>query len=92
MAHAATADRLWTEIWHGVLDRMVRIASRQWTAAQTEHLTELIDAGTAASGRYAKTFRDCHSSQSVRRPTLHGVVFAILCLLSAEHPDVPCWR
>jgi hypothetical protein len=29
---------------------MVRIASRQWTAAQIEHLTELIDAGwTAAS-------------------------------------------
>jgi hypothetical protein len=29
---------------------MVRIASRQWTAAQAEHLTELIDAGwTAAS-------------------------------------------
>jgi hypothetical protein len=29
---------------------MVRIASRQWTAAQTEHLTEMIDAGwTAAS-------------------------------------------
>jgi hypothetical protein len=28
----------------------------------------------------------------VRRPTLHGVVFAILCLTPPEHPDVPCWR
>jgi hypothetical protein len=28
---------------------MVRIASRQWTAAQTERLTELIDAGSTAA-------------------------------------------
>jgi hypothetical protein len=42
--------RMWNETWHAVLGQMVRIASRQWTAAQTEHLTELIDAGwTAAS-------------------------------------------
>jgi hypothetical protein len=50
MAHAATADSLWNEILHGVLGQMVRIASSQWTTAQAEHLTELIDAGwTAAS-------------------------------------------
>ena len=49
MAHATTADLLWNETWHGVLGQMVRIASRQWTAAQTEHLTELIDAGWSAA-------------------------------------------
>jgi hypothetical protein len=50
MAHPATAEPLRNETWYGVLGQMVRIASRQWTAAQTEHLTELIDAGwTAAS-------------------------------------------
>jgi hypothetical protein len=50
MVQAATADLLRNESWNGVLGQMVRIASRQWTAAQTEHLTELIEAGwTAAS-------------------------------------------
>jgi hypothetical protein len=50
MAHATAACSLWNETWHAVLGQMVRIASRQWTAAQTEHLTELINAGwTAAS-------------------------------------------
>jgi hypothetical protein len=50
MTHATKARPLWNETWHALLGQMVRIASRQWTAAQTEHLTELIDAGwTAAS-------------------------------------------
>jgi hypothetical protein len=50
MVHAATADPLRNETRYDVLGQMVRIASRQWKAAQTEHLTALIDAGwTAAS-------------------------------------------
>jgi hypothetical protein len=50
MAHATKARPLWNDTWHVLLGQMVRIASRQWTAAQIEHLTDLIDAGwTAAS-------------------------------------------
>jgi gamma-glutamyltranspeptidase len=51
---AATVKLLRNETWRGVLGQMVRIASRQWTAAQAEHLRELIDAGwTAASAAVA---------------------------------------
>ena len=38
--------------------------------------------GENRSGRGAGRF-------FVRRPTLHGVVFAILCPIRREHPDVP---
>ena len=51
------------------------------SGSDAEHVR--LERGEIRSGRGAGPF-------FVRRPTLHGVVFAILCLPPPEHPDVPC--
>jgi hypothetical protein len=46
--HGRCGAIFWNECLPALLDHMVRIGSRKWSAAQVELLTVLIDAGTSA--------------------------------------------